>query len=48
MYNYIYLYTNKGKNMTNHYKVNDSNFANLNSVACNVDQFHAKLEGALY
>ena len=44
----MYLCTNKAKNMTNHHKVNDSNFASLNFVACIVDQFHAKLEGALY
>ena len=44
IYNHMYFCTNKEKNMTNHHKVNDSNF-----VACNVDQFHTKLlEGAVY
>ena len=37
MYNYMYLCTNKGKNMTNHHKVNYSNFANSHFVACNVE-----------
>ena len=44
MYNYIYLCTNNEKN----HKINDSNFANSHIVACNVDQFHTKLEEALY
>ena len=34
--------------LANYHKVIDSNFANLNFAACNVDQFHTKLEGALY
>ena len=37
-----YLCTNQGKNVTN-----DSNFVNSNFAACKVDQFIAKLEGAL-
>ena len=45
----MYLHTNKGKNMTKiTTKVNDFNFANLHFAACNVDQYFAKLEGALY
>ena len=41
--------TNKGKNMIKiTIMVNDSNLANSNFAACNVNQFHAKLEGALY
>ena len=30
------------------YKVSDFNFVNSNFAACNVDQFHAKLERAMY
>ena len=41
------MYKQGQKYDSNHHKVNDSTFANLNFMACNVDQFHAKLEGAL-
>ena len=49
MYNCMYLCTKEGKKYDiNHHKDNDSNFVNLNFAAYNVDQFTAKLEGALY
>ena len=42
MYNDMYLSTNKAKNMT---KIT---IRLMNFVACNVNQFHIKLDGALY
>ena len=45
MYNYMHLCKNKGKNMT---KITTRlMIPNLNFAACNVDEFYAKLEGAL-
>ena len=45
---HVFVYKQGQKYDLNHHKVNYSNFANSHFAACNVDQFHAKLEGALY
>ena len=45
----MYLCTDKGKNMTKiNIRLMIPIFGNSNFAVCNVDQFHAKLEEALY